>query len=456
MRRTRIRAASAATIVVAGLVAIVVGSVSTARADQPPLSALCGIEQAVDNVLGCTRAPTASSSPQAPQSAGATTTAAAAPAAQPASKLAPNAPVARIAMQPTFVPNVLLVRFRDGVSRGRATALLSKLGVHTAKQIAQIDFRVISVKPSQRGRVLAALAASPLVETAHRDEVMHVMRTSPNDAFYSFQWGIRRALFPTASGRAHSARTVVVAVVDTGVDASQPDLAGAVLPGVNLVNGDASSADDNGHGTSVAGVIAALADNGVGGSGVCGSCSILPIKVMGADGNGDLATVAAGIVRATDMGARVIDLSLGGPAGMDALKQAVDYANSKGVLVVAAAGNSGQGMPFYPAGYANVLSVGASDKLDHLYPWSEHGSWVLVTAPGCNVVPKLHGGYGNFCGTSSATPLAAGLAGLMLAQSPHATSTQVIAAVQRTARRIKTGVRFGRIDATAALRAVPH
>jgi subtilisin family serine protease len=249
---------------------------------------------------------------------------------------------------------------------------------------------------------------------------------------------------------------VVVAVIDTGVDASQPDLAGVVLPGVNLVNGDASSTDDNGHGTSVAGVIAALADNGIGGSGVCGSCSILPIKAMGANGNGDLATVAAGIVRATDMGARVIDLSLGGPTGMDALKQAVDYASSKGALVVAAAGNSGHGAPFYPAGYPNVLSVGATDKLDHLYSWSEHGQWVRVTAPGCNVAPQLHGGYGNFCGTSSATPLAAGLAGLMLAQSPHATSAQLIAAMQKTARHVKTGVRFGRINATAALRAVPR
>jgi subtilisin family serine protease len=249
---------------------------------------------------------------------------------------------------------------------------------------------------------------------------------------------------------------VVVAVVDTGVDASQPDLAGVVLPGVNLLNGDASSADDNGHGTSVAGVVAALADNGIGGSGVCGSCSILPIKAMGANGKGDLATVATAIVRAADMGARVIDLSLGGPTGMDALKQAVDYASSKGVLVVAAAGNSGHGAPFYPAGYPNVLSVGATDKLDHLYPWSEHGSWVRVSAPGCNVAPQLHGGYGNFCGTSSATPLAAGLAGLMLTQSPHATSAQLIAAMQKTARHVKTGVKYGRINATAALRAVPH
>jgi thermitase len=444
MRQTRIRAAIAASIVVASVVLAIVFGVSKAHADQPPLSALCGIEQTVDSVLGCARRPAAS-----PQAQSAT-----APA-QP-QRLGPNTPVARLSMQPTFVPNVLLVQFRDGVPAARANALLSKLGAHTAKQIAHIGFRVISVEPSQRSRVLAALDASSLVETAHRDEVMHVMRAAPDDAFYSYQWGVRLAGFPAASGRARAARPVVVAVVDTGVDASQPDLAGVVMPGVNLLNGDASSADDNGHGTAVAGVVAALADNGIGGSGVCGSCSILPIKAMGANGKGDMATVATAIVRASDMGARVIDLSLGSPTGMDALKQAVDYATSKGALVVAAAGNSGHGAPFYPAGYPNVLSVGATDKLDHLYPWSEHGQWVRVTAPGCNVAPQLHGGYGNFCGTSSATPLAAGLAGLMLAQSPHATSAQIIAAMQKTARRVKTGVRFGRINATAALRAVPR
>jgi subtilisin family serine protease len=444
VRKPRIRAAIAAAIIVVSAVLVVVFGVSKAHADQPPFSALCGIEQAVDNVLGCARTPAAS--PQAQSTT----------AAQPPQRLAPNAPVLRPSMKPTFVPNLLLVQFRDGVPAARANALLSKLGVHTAKQIGHIGFRVVSVKPSERSRVLAALDASSLVETAHRDEVLHVTRNAPDDVFYSYQWGLKRAAFPAASGRARSSRPVVVAVVDTGVDASQPDLAGVVLPGVNLVNGDASSADDNGHGTSVAGVVAALADNGIGGSGVCGSCSILPIKAMGANGQGDLATVATAIVRATDMGARVIDLSLGGPTGMDALKQAVDYATSKGVLVVAAAGNSGHGAPFYPAGYANVLSVGATDKLDHLYPWSEHGQWVRVSAPGCNVAPQLHGGYGNFCGTSSATPLAAGLAGLMLTQSPHATSAQIIAAMQKTARRVKTGVRFGRINATAALRAVPR
>jgi subtilisin family serine protease len=447
MRRARIRAACVSALAAA---AIALGGVSAARADQPPLSALCGLQMTVDDVVGCPRGSVAASAPAAPAAPAAAT------AAQPPQRLAPAPPVARAALRPTYRPNVLLVQFRAGVSGARADALLSRLHVQTLERIAHIGFRVLSVEPSRRERVLASLDASSLVEAAHRDEVLHVLRHAPNDTFYSYQWGLRLAAFPTASGRAHAARPVVVAVVDTGVDASQPDLAGVVLPGVNLLSADASSADDNGHGTAVAGVIAALADNAVGGSGVCGSCSILPIKAMGADGTGDLATVADGIVRATDLGARVIDLSLGAPLGMDALRQAVDYASSMGVVVVAAAGNDGGPTPVYPAGYTNVLSVGATDRQDRLYPWSDYGRWVRVTAPGCNVVPKLHGGYGTFCGTSSAAPLVAGLAGLALAQSPHATSGQIVAAIQKTARRIKPGVLFGRIDATPALRAVPR
>ncbi len=246
---------------------------------------------------------------------------------------------------------------------------------------------------------------------------------------------------------------MIVAVIDTGVDATQPDLAGVVRPEIDLVDGGSSTGDDNGHGTAVAGVIAALANNGIGGAGVCGACSILPIKAMGSNGNGDLATVAAGIVKAADMHARVIDLSLGGPQGLDALAQAVAYANSKGAVVVAAAGNSGLATPFFPANYPGVISVAGSNQADRLYSWSEHGTWIAVSAPGCNVAPLLQGGYGQFCGTSSATPLVAGLAGLMVAADPGATGVRVASAIERTAKRIRAGVRFGRISAAAALAA---
>src|SRR5438477_31328 len=140
----------------------------------------------------------------------------------------------------------------------------------------------------------------------------------------------------------------------------------------------------------------AHANNSLGGAGVCWACQILPIKAAGASGTADLATVAAGIVRATDLGARVINLSLGAPEAVDVLRQAIDYATSKDAVVVAAAGNNGLAEPFFPAAYPNVIGVAATDQSDRLYSWSEHGSWIQVAAPGCNIAPAPGGGYEEF------------------------------------------------------------
>jgi subtilisin family serine protease len=150
----------------------------------------------------------------------------------------------------------------------------------------------------------------------------------------------------------------------------------------------------------------------------------------------------------------VIDLSLGGPVGLDALKQAVEYATSKGAIVVAAAGNSGRGAPYYPANYPNVLGVAGTTQGDRLYTWSERGTWVQVAAPGCNVAPLARGGYGMFCGTSAATPLVAGLAALAVAYRPHAGVARIEHAIEATAQKIGPTAGHGRINAAAALAAL--
>jgi subtilisin family serine protease len=425
------------------LVGRAAGDRATVRADvSVGPGVLCGVNPTVDALLGC--APPPAPTPQASTTA--------APAQQAPPPLG-SSPVVRSSTRAMFVPGVLLVRFRAGVSAARQAALLSRIHAQTQTRIGQIRYRTVFVAASRAVDALAALRASSLVADANRDEVLHVMSTMVNDTYFAQQWGLQLAAFPTAWGRTHGTGSVKVAVVDTGVN-EVPDLAGLVLPGIDLVNGGTTQVDDNGHGTAVAGVIAAHADNSVGGAGVCWKCSILPIKVMGANGNGDLATVAAGIVKAADLGARVIDVSLGGPAGVPALRQAVAYAASKGATVVAAAGNSGLGTPFYPANYPSVLSVAGTTQSDRLFGWSEHGKWIRVAAPGCNVAPTIHGGYGMFCGTSSATPLVAGLAAYLLSVKPSASSAQVTAAIQKTARRLKTGVAYGRINASAALHAL--
>ena len=202
---------------------------------------------------------------------------------------------------------------------------------------------------------------------------------------------------------------VVVAVVDSGVQADHPALGGRVLPGYDFVNHDADAADDNGHGTALAGIVAST----------CPRCRILPVKVLDNRAMGDFATIAAGVAWAADHGAQVINLSVGAIRAPDSLAAAVSGALAKGVIVVAAAGNDGRNEPFFPAQYPGVVSVAGIDENHARYGWSNFGSWVSVAAPGCTTSAWLGSGYtSDFCGTSTAAPFVAGVAGLAKAFRP--------------------------------------
>jgi hypothetical protein len=150
----------------------------------------------------------------------------------------------------------------------------------------------------------------------------------------------------------------------------------------------------------------------------------------------------------------VINLSLGGPGSTPELEAALAYASHKGAIVVAAAGNTGTTIPFYPAADVNALSVAATTTADRAYPWSNYGSWVDVAAPGCNVAPALTGGYSLFCGTSSATPIVAGVAALVLSAHSGATPAEIRDAIERSGSPLPGIVQFGRVDAPRALAAL--
>jgi subtilisin family serine protease len=247
---------------------------------------------------------------------------------------------------------------------------------------------------------------------------------------------------------------VVIAVLDTGAAPDHPDLRGRLVAGFDFVNGDSDPSDDEGHGTASAGVIGANTDNGEGQAGLCWTCSLMPIKVLDAEGGGDSSSLAAGIVWAVDHGARVISMSLGGEGTTQTLADAVRYAARKGVVLVAAAGNEGTSNQMYPAAYPETLSVAGTTQSDALYSWSNFGSWVQLAAPGCNTAPFIDGRYVNFCGTSSATPLVAGLVGLALSARPGATKADVEQALRSTATPLPGAVQYGRVNASAALAAL--
>jgi subtilisin family serine protease len=271
----------------------------------------------------------------------------------------------------------------------------------------------------------------------------------PSDPLVT-SWTYAAANLPAAWDVTTGSEEVSIAIVDSGVQATHPDLAGAVDPGYDFVDRDTDADDVVGHGTAVAGIAAARANNGLGAAGACWTCRILPLRVLGPEGFARLATMALAIDDAVARGAAVVNVSLYGETRNGALEASIRRARAAGVVVVAAAGNEGTTKPEYPAAYPDVLGVAATDESGGLAVYSSRGDWVKLAAPGCTPTTQLGGGFGAGCGTSGAAPVVAGIVGLMRAQAPFASVTQIEAALDDAATPLG-GVRYGRVDALGAL-----
>lgn len=270
-------------------------------------------------------------------------------------------------------------------------------------------------------------SATSAVDIAHPVSIAGKRRS--NDTYRPQQWALNKLKAET-SWRKSRGKGVVVAVIDTGVRAKHPDLRGRVMKGWDFVSSDNAASDMNGHGTHVAGSIAANANNRRGVAGLAPKAKILPVRVLDASGSGNTAAVARGIVYAVNKGADVINLSLAGDQPDVQTRAAVAYAARKNVVVVAAAGNRGCGAsPSYPAAYPNVIGVGAIDRYNRVAGYSQCGSYVDVVAPGSSIAstmvyrsdPGLRCGYGSsYCrlsGTSMATPYASASAALLISRT---------------------------------------
>lgn len=237
------------------------------------------------------------------------------------------------------------------------------------------------------------------------------------DPEISNQWGYTRLGGSTLNEHTQG-EGIVVAVIDTGVDAMHPDLRGKVLQGWDSMNPDGNgNRDPNGHGTHVAGIIAATTNNGIGVAGIAPKVSILPVRVLDHTGNGDDGELALGIIWAVDNGAHVLNISIGGAVPSDLLEGALDYALAKEVVVVVAAGNDAMigNTPSYPGAYKQVLTVGATDSMDKRAAFSNTGEYLDLVAPGSWIKSTWPGGgYQWSSGTSMAAPFVAASAALLL------------------------------------------
>lgn len=264
----------------------------------------------------------------------------------------------------------------------------------------------------------------------------------------SEQWYFSRLHVPEAQ-RMTKGKGVTIAVIDTGVALDHPDLKDRLVSGINLLVKDIPPYDDNGHGTAVAGILAA--DGHL--RGIAPEAKIMPVKALDALGSGNSYTVARGIREAIGKGAQVIVLSLTDPVSSFAMENALDEAEQAGVVVVAAVGNDGGKVP-YPAAYPTVLGVGALDENDQPAPFSNRGDAVDVVAYGVNIFTARPGGYDAYTGTSMAAPQAAGVAALLLSKKSgpaQAVRDQLRTTASPVSGAPRSAAGFGRVDAYQAL-----
>lgn len=382
-----------------------------------------------------------------------------------------------------IAPGQVVVGLRDGA---RAPAIGQRLAVAYSGAWTAVPATpaiVLDVPEGQEEAAAERLRQNPNVAFAEPSYVLRLLR-EPNDTYYrSRQWNLRRIRMPEAWDVTLGANAPNVAVIDSGVDASHPDLAGKVQPGWSAITNTPDVHDTEGHGTHVAGLIAAQTNNTQGIAGVTWSGRVVPVKVSRADGTTQSPVVAAAINWAVDNGLRIINLSLGGPYPSEILRRTVERARQHGVLIVAAAGNCGRGgdncterhQIEYPAAFPGVLAVGATTFDDQIATYSTQGRYVGITAPGGDVadstdsddrrwifgpVPRTinPSGYTGFVGTSQAAPHVAGVAALVWEVAPRLTADEVAALLRETALDLgppgwDPAFGFGRLDAAAALRA---
>lgn len=316
----------------------------------------------------------------------------------------------------TAVSDEVVVKYRPG---HRATQGM------TYRTMALANTVVVKVPDNQTvPETVAKLKSDPNVEIAEPNYKYHALAT-PNDPMFDQLWGIKKIGAPAVWDTSYGDANILVGVVDSGVDYNHEDLKGKVIKGPDTANNDSDPMDDVGHGTHVSGTIAAIGNNSKGVIGIAPNVKIIAVKGLGNNGQGDVSTIADGIIKAQQLGARVINLSLGGPEDSSVMKNAIDQVTAKGVLVVVAGGNDNTTAATYPAAYSNVLAVGATDQNDKRTSFSNYGNYIDIAAPGLNIMSSTEGTYKSESGTSMACPHVVGAAAMLLSKNPSLTADQV-------------------------------
>lgn len=311
--------------------------------------------------------------------------------------------------------------------------------------------------------IIKPIQKTPVKRDFQLGEIKKNNNNAVNDPGYRYEWDISYTEADKAWTLVKQKREVKVAVLDTGVDYTHPDLKGRILrdKGYNFVDNDSDTMDDNGHGTHVSGIIAADANNGIGVAGITGTLDvkIIPVKVLDKNGEGEVPNIVKGIKYAVDNGADIINLSFGTKGKSKEIEEAINYAKSKGVFVVAAAGNDDESSDNSSPASDGAFTVAAMDYNYKAADFSDYGNCIQISAPGEEILSTVPGGYEAWDGTSMAAPIVSGIAAMVKAEDPKLSSNQIGAVLDSTAKDImskgkdkKSG--YGLVDAYNAIKKV--
>jgi hypothetical protein len=328
------------------------------------------------------------------------------------------------------VPGRLIVQERTGADPDRVARALLMQGTVAMRRISQIGHHVLQIPEARVDRAIENLLETGLFTFVERDGIAFAEGV-PNDAYFASQWHLATIQAPSAWNSSVGSAAQPIAIVDSGIDPTHPDLAPRIMAGWNFLSGNTDTHDQSGHGSGVAGTVAAASNNLTGVAGVTWANPIMPLVVVDSTGSASYSNIASAITYAADHGARIINISLAGTSPSSALQSAVNYAWNKGAVVFAGAGNSGNSTPNYPAACDNVVAVSATEPTDTLASFSNFGSWIDLSAPGNNILTTTNGGgYGTWYGTSFSSPIAAGVGALALAARPSLSASALVSLLE--------------------------
>ena len=351
-----------------------------------------------------------------------------------------------------FAPGRILVMPRAGMPDALMDKILKEQGGGKARRVGKSELRIVDLPAGSERRMVEQLKRNPHIEFAELDKIVRPDMVS-NDPFLGSEWHLNKigamAAWDTSSGAG-----VTVAILDTGVEGTHPDLSARMVPGWNVYDNNSNTADVHGHGTRVAGTAAAAFNNSIGVAGVAGNAKIMPIRISALDGSAYLSAMAQGLTWAADNGARVANISYV-CANSPTVLSAASYFKSKGGLVTSAAGNYSVEESFAPT--SAMIPVSAVDSTDNKASFSSYGSYVSMSAPGVGIYTTANGGgYASVSGTSFASPVTAGTVALMMAANSTLSNTVIEGLLYSNAVDLGAAGRdnmygYGRVDAGRAV-----